>query len=111
METINCSVKPYIAEDDFDDEESDSSGNVLMCASTAGKGRSGSGPGMGGKGGKGYGKVGAKRHCKKKLKETICGVTGNAIQRLMRRGGVKWSSKLIDNELRGETSEFLKECL
>ena len=38
--------------------------------------------------GKGYGKVGAKRHTKKSLKETILGITKPAIRRLARRDGV-----------------------
>ena len=35
--------------------------------------------------GKGYGKVGAKRHTKKSIRETIMGVTKPAIRRLARR--------------------------
>ncbi len=35
------------------------------------------------------GKVGAKRHSKKSLKETILGITKPTIRRLARRGGVK----------------------
>jgi histone H4 len=42
----------------------------------------------GGKGGKGLGKGGAKRH-RKILKDNIQGITKPAIRRLARRGGVK----------------------
>ncbi len=35
-----------------------------------------------------YGKVGAKRHTKKFLKETILGITNYVIRRFARRGGV-----------------------
>ena len=41
-----------------------------------------------GKGGKGLGKGGAKRH-RKHLKENIQGITKPAIRRLARRGGVR----------------------
>jgi histone H4 len=42
----------------------------------------------GGKGGKGLGKGGAKRH-RKILRDNIHGITKPAIRRLARRGGVK----------------------
>ena len=42
----------------------------------------------GGKGGKGLGKGGAKRH-RKILRDNIQGITKPAIRRLARRGGVK----------------------
>ena len=50
----------------------------------------------GGKGGKGLGKGGAKRH-RKILRDNIQGITKPAIRRLARRGGVKRisASKLI----------------
>jgi len=43
---------------------------------------------IGGKGGKGLGKGGAKRH-RKILRDNIQGITKPAIRRLARRGGVK----------------------
>lgn len=43
---------------------------------------------LGGKGGKGLGKGGAKRH-RKILRDNIQGITKPAIRRLARRGGVK----------------------
>ena len=45
-------------------------------------------PFTGGKGGKGLGKGGAKRH-RKILRDNIQGITKPAIRRLARRGGVK----------------------
>ena len=45
-------------------------------------------PRTGGKGGKGLGKGGAKRH-RKILRDNIQGITKPAIRRLARRGGVK----------------------
>jgi histone H4 len=45
-------------------------------------------PQTGGKGGKGLGKGGAKRH-RKILRDNIQGITKPAIRRLARRGGVK----------------------
>ena len=47
-----------------------------------------------GKGGKGLGKGGAKRH-RKTLRDSIHGITKPAIRRLARRGGVKRISGLI----------------
>ena len=47
-----------------------------------------------GKGGKGLGKGGAKRH-RKVLRDNIQGITKPAIRRLARRGGVKRISRLI----------------
>lgn len=53
-------------------------------------------PLLGGKGGKGLGKGGAKRH-RKILRDNIQGITKPAIRRLARRGGVKRisASKLL----------------
>ena len=51
-----------------------------------------------GKGGKGLGKGGAKRH-RKVLRDNIQGITKPAIRRLARRGGVKRISGLIYEEL------------
>lgn len=59
-----------------------------------------------GKGGKGLGKGGAKRH-RKVLRDNIQGITKPAIRRLARRGGVKRISGLIYEETRG----VLKVCL
>jgi histone H4 len=50
-----------------------------------------------GKGGKGLGKGGAKRH-RKVLRDNIQGITKPAIRRLARRGGVKRISGLIYEE-------------
>lgn len=61
-----------------------------------------------GKGGKGYGKVGAKRLNRKALKETILGVTKPAIRRLARRGGVKRISSLVYEETRTVLRGFLE---
>ncbi|CAF0743141.1 unnamed protein product [Adineta steineri] len=52
-----------------------------------------------GKGGKGLGKGGAKRH-RKVLRDNIQGITKPAIRRLARRGGVKRISGLIYEEVR-----------
>ncbi|KAI0272748.1 histone-fold-containing protein [Gloeopeniophorella convolvens] len=55
-----------------------------------------------GKGGKGLGKGGAKRH-RKILRDNIQGITKPAIRRLARRGGVKRISGLIYEETRGHS--------
>ncbi|OAO13969.1 histone H4 [Blastocystis sp. ATCC 50177/Nand II] len=52
-----------------------------------------------GKGGKGLGKGGAKRH-RKVMRDNILGITKPAIRRLARRGGVKRISGLIYDETR-----------
>jgi len=59
----------------------------------------------------GYGKVGAKRHTKKSLKETILGITKPAIRRLARRGGVKRISTLIYEETRNALRSFLENII
>ncbi len=64
-----------------------------------------------GKTGKGYGKVGAKRHSKKSLRETIMGITKPAIRRLARRGGVKRISALIYEEARTVLRTFLESVV
>ena len=51
-----------------------------------------------GKGGKGLGKGGAKRH--RKLRDNVQGITKPAIRRLARRGGVKRINGLIYEETR-----------
>ena len=61
----------------------------------------------GGKGGKGLGKGGAKRH-RKILRDNIQGITKPAIRRLARRGGVKRISGLIYEETRGVLKIFLE---
>merc|ERR1712000_314807 len=60
-----------------------------------------------GKGGKGLGKGGAKRH-RKILKDNIQGITKPAIRRLARRGGVKRISAMIYEETRGVLTTFLE---
>ncbi|TVY65091.1 Histone H4 [Fusarium oxysporum f. sp. cubense] len=61
----------------------------------------------GGKGGKGLGKGGAKRH-RKILRDNIQGITKPAIRRLARRGGVKRISAMIYEETRGVLKTFLE---
>ena len=63
-----------------------------------------------GKGGKGLGKTGAKRH-RKILRDTIQGVTKPAIRRLARRGGVKRISGLIYEETRSVLRHFLENVV
>lgn len=63
-----------------------------------------------GKGGKGLGKGGAKRH-RKVLRDTIQGVTKPAIRRLARRGGVKRISNLIYEETRTVLRTFLESVI
>mmetsp|Transcript_28482 Transcript_28482/g.20576 ORF Transcript_28482/g.20576 Transcript_28482/m.20576 type:complete len:111 (-) Transcript_28482:68-400(-) len=67
--------------------------------------------GKGKSGGKGFGKVGAKRHVKKQVRETINGVTQPAIRRLARRGGVKRISALIYPEARNVLKTFLESIV
>ncbi|KAJ7189316.1 histone-fold-containing protein [Mycena pura] len=63
-----------------------------------------------GKGGKGLGKGGAKRH-RKILRDNIQGITKPAIRRLARRGGVKRISGLIYEETRGVLKIFLENVI
>jgi histone H3/H4 len=63
-----------------------------------------------GKGGKGLGKGGAKRH-RKVLRDNIQGITKPAIRRLARRGGVKRISGLIYEETRGVLKAFLESVI
>ena len=65
---------------------------------------------MAGKGGKGLGKGGAKRH-RKILRDNIQGITKPAIRRLARRGGVKRISGLIYEETRGVLKVFLENVI
>ncbi|XP_069054529.1 histone H4 type VIII-like [Lepisosteus oculatus] len=60
-----------------------------------------------GKGGKGLGKGGAKRH-RKVLRDNIQGITKPAIRHLARRGGVKRISGLNYEETRGVLKVFLE---
>ena len=79
-----------------------------------------------GKGGKGLGKGGAKRHRKvmicsslfshsnnliQVLRDNIQGITKPAIRRLARRGGVKRISGLIYEETRGVLKVFLENVI
>uniref|UniRef100_A0AC34GRV1 Histone H4 n=1 Tax=Panagrolaimus sp. ES5 TaxID=591445 RepID=A0AC34GRV1_9BILA len=63
-----------------------------------------------GKGGKGLGKGGAKRH-RKVLRDNIQGITKPAIRRLARRGGVKRISGLIYEETRAVLKVFLENII
>lgn len=63
-----------------------------------------------GKGGKGLGLGGAKRH-RRVLRDNIQGITKPAIRRLARRGGVKRISGLIYEETRGVLKVFLENVI
>ncbi|KAG1871396.1 hypothetical protein F4604DRAFT_1769390 [Suillus subluteus] len=63
-----------------------------------------------GKGGKGLGKSGAKRH-RMILRSNIQGITKPAIRRLARRGGVKRISGLNYEETRGVLKIFLENII
>ncbi|CAM6108381.1 unnamed protein product [Calypogeia fissa] len=63
-----------------------------------------------GKGGKGLGKGGTKRH-RKVLRDNIHGITKPAIRRLARRGGVKRISGLIYEETRSVLRTFLENVV
>ena len=63
-----------------------------------------------GKGGKGLGKGGAKRH-RKVLRDNIQGITKPAIRRLARRGGVKRISGQVYEEARGVLKVFLENVI
>ena len=63
-----------------------------------------------GKGAKGIGRGGAKRH-RKLLRDSEYGITKAAIRRLARRGGVKRISGLIYEETRGVLKRFLENLL
>ena len=64
-----------------------------------------------GKGGKGIGKVGAKRHAKKQPRTNIEGITKPAIRRLARRGGVKRISSFIYDDSRAVLKNFLESVI
>ncbi len=63
-----------------------------------------------GKGKKGLGKGGTKRH-RKVLRDSIRGVSAPAIRRLARRGGVKRISGLVYEETRQCLKLFLEDTL
>ena len=63
-----------------------------------------------GKGGKGLGKGGAKRH-RQILRDNIQGITKPAIRRLARRGGVNRISALIYEEVRVVLKQFLENVI
>src|SRR5690349_24918232 len=63
-----------------------------------------------GKGGKGLGKGGAKRHSKI-LRDNIQGITKPAIRRLARRGGVKRISGLVYEEAGSILKVFLEHVI
>ncbi|KAK8955338.1 hypothetical protein KSP40_PGU001666 [Platanthera guangdongensis] len=63
-----------------------------------------------GKGGKGLGRGGAKRH-RKVLRDNIQGIKKPAIRRLARRGVVKRISGLIYEETRGVLKIFLENVI
>ena len=65
----------------------------------------------GGKGGKGIGKVGTKRHAKKTTRANIEGITKPAIRRLARRGGVKRISTFIYDDTRAVLKNFLESVV
>ena len=63
-----------------------------------------------GKGGKGLGKGGAKRH-RKLLRDNIQGISKSSIRKLARRGGVKRISGLFYEEARGVLKAFLENTI
>jgi histone H4 len=63
-----------------------------------------------GKGGKGLGTGGAKRH-RKVLRDNIQGITKGSIRRLARRGGVKRLSGLIYEETRGVLNQYMIDII
>ena len=66
---------------------------------------------MPGKGGKGVGKHGVKRHARKSPRSTIEGITKPAIRRLARRGGVKRISSFIYDDTRAVLRGFLERVV
>merc|ERR1712173_472626 len=63
------------------------------------------------KGGKGLGKMGAKKRHRRVVRENIQGITKPAIRRLARRGGVKRISGLIYDETRGVLKTFIENVV
>merc|ERR1712070_1334259 len=64
-----------------------------------------------GKGMKGVGKHGGKRHARKSTRATIDGITRPAIRRLCRRGGVKRISSFIYDDTRAVLRSFLEQVV
>eukprot|EP01017_Pseudomicrothorax_dubius_P021159 TRINITY_DN2286_c0_g1_i1.p1 TRINITY_DN2286_c0_g1~~TRINITY_DN2286_c0_g1_i1.p1 ORF type:complete len:105 (+),score=20.91 TRINITY_DN2286_c0_g1_i1:68-382(+) len=64
-----------------------------------------------GKGGKGVGKVGGKRHARRSTRPSIEGITKPAIRRLARRGGVKRISAFIYDDTRAVLKGFLENVV
>jgi len=64
-----------------------------------------------GKGGKGLGMAGLKRHHRIIMRDNVQGITKPAIRRLARRGGVKRISGLIYEETRGVLKIFLENVI
>ena len=88
----------------------DSSRRVLLLAHKSTRSTNNNNMSGRGKGGKGLGKGGAKRH-RKVLRDNIQGITKPAIRRLARRGGVKRISGLIYEETRGVLKVFLENVI
>jgi histone H4 len=65
----------------------------------------------GGKGGKGFGKLGGAKRIKHSNKQVILGITKPAIRRLARRGGVKRISAEIYEETRNVLKSFLENVV
>ena len=63
-----------------------------------------------GKGGKGIGQGGAKRH-RKILRDEIQGISKSSIRRLARRGGVKRLSGLVYQETKSVLKSFLERVI
>ena len=63
-----------------------------------------------GKGGKGLGKGGAKRH-RKVFRHNIEGISRPAIRRLARRGGIKRLSGLVYDEIRETLKVFMTNVI
>merc|ERR1711907_128759 len=64
-----------------------------------------------GKGMKGVGKHGGKRHARKNNRAVIDGITKPAIRRLCRRGGVKRISSFIYDDTRAVLRSFLEQVV
>ena len=64
-----------------------------------------------GKGFKGVGKTGGKRHARKNNRAVIDGITKPAIRRLCRRGGVKRISSFIYDDTRAVLRSFLEQVV
>ena len=92
-------------------ESQPTAGMLRLKGGQEGKGGKAGSKSMGrGKGGKGLGKGGTKRH-RKVLRDNIQGITKPAIRRLARRGGVKRISGLIYEETRTVLKSFLESVV